>query len=256
MRPLLPSDIALRLSDPALNVISPLVKQSMELALRMTNSVTVDHETSSSSHSQQVSPSQIIKSPKHLNATSNSINPQVFVKTGMSKCKECNIVFCKFENYVAHKKHYCSARNLDESGNVAKVSPPPPITVANTLACVPQTYQQLICMACGVKFASRDNLNAHQTYYCPKRSELEAHASSSLANNQLLQQNEKCSKCKTVHDPNQNCQQNCLPHGSYKCPICDIVSANSSEARKHFETHTGVKAFRCTICRYKGNTLR
>ncbi|XP_069690309.1 zinc finger protein ush-like [Periplaneta americana] len=36
--------------------------------------------------------------------------PQVLVKQGVSKCRECNIVFCKHENYMAHKKHYCSAR--------------------------------------------------------------------------------------------------------------------------------------------------
>lgn len=38
--------------------------------------------------------------------------PQVLVKQGVSKCNECNIVFCKHENYVAHKKHYCSARQV------------------------------------------------------------------------------------------------------------------------------------------------
>lgn len=38
--------------------------------------------------------------------------PQVLVKQGVSKCNECNIVFCKHENYMAHKKHYCSARQV------------------------------------------------------------------------------------------------------------------------------------------------
>uniref|UniRef100_A0A1I8NX40 Zinc finger protein ush n=1 Tax=Stomoxys calcitrans TaxID=35570 RepID=A0A1I8NX40_STOCA len=42
----------------------------------------------------------------------------------------------------------------------------------------------------------------------------------------------------------------------YKCPLCDAVSLTASESRKHMETHGTVKAFRCTICRYKGNTLR
>lgn len=235
MRPsLLPSDIAIRLSDPTLNVIPPLVKQSMELALRISNSV------ANNDGSSPVSPSQSIKSPK---AANSSLNPQVFVKTGMSKCKECNIVFCKYENYVAHKKHYCSARNLEETENLTKVtSPSLPITSNNT-PIIPQTYQQLICMACGVKFANRDNLNAHQTYYCPKRNELEA---------QTIALKEKCNKCKTIHEPTQNC----APLGSYKCPMCDVVSSNSNEARKHIETHSGVKAFKCNICQYKGNTLR
>lgn len=243
MRPLLPSDIALRLSDPALNVMSPLVKQSMEIALRMTNS---GSSGAADVTQQQVSPSQVIKSSNSMSTIPTSMSPQVIVKTGMSKCKECNIVFCKYENYLAHKKHYCSARNLEESGNGAKISPPPVATHAS----VPQTYQQLICMACGVKFASRDNLNAHQTYYCPKRNDLDAQTSANTS------QKEKCIKCKTLHDSSQNCIATAQGSTVYKCPICEVVSPNSNEARKHIETHGGVKAFRCTICRYKGNTLR
>lgn len=64
---------------------------------------------------------------------------------------------------------------------------------------------------------------------------------------------DKCTKCKTVHDATQPCSIN---QNHYKCPICDVVSANATESRKHLETHAGIKAFRCTICRYKGNTLR
>jgi zinc finger protein ZFPM1 len=109
-----------------------------------------------------------------------------------------------------------------------------------------QKYQQLICMACGIKFASLDNLNAHQMYYCPKRNDLQS-------NTNALHK-EKCAKCKTFHDPTQACTVSA--QGGYKCPICEVCSANSTDARRHMETHGGIKAFRCTICRYKGNTLR
>lgn len=34
---------------------------------------------------------------------------------GAWKCEDCNIGFCKYENYVAHKKHYCSTRKIQES---------------------------------------------------------------------------------------------------------------------------------------------
>lgn len=260
MRPLLPVDIALRLSDPTLNVIPPLVKQSMELALRLSSTTATTQITNEATNvqQQQISPSQPIAS----STTPTQIPAQIFVKTGMSKCKECNIVFCKYENYVAHKKHYCSARNLEEndaSGN--KTSPP--ITPPTALPALPQTYQQLICMACGIKFASLDNLNAHQTFYCPKRNDLQAQTSSvavaAIASAVATtvsssMHKEKCIKCKSVHDPSQICTV--AGQGAYKCPICDVISPNSSEARRHMETHGGVKAFRCTICRYKGNTLR
>lgn len=104
--------------------------------------------------------------------------PQIFVKQGVSKCKECNIVFCKYENYLAHKKHYCSARNTEENAD-GKTKPSPPTSplaaanaTANASGAVHGAYQQLICAACGIKFTSLDNLQAHQMYYCPKRIEV------------------------------------------------------------------------------------
>ncbi|KAJ8876811.1 hypothetical protein PR048_021258 [Dryococelus australis] len=42
----------------------------------------------------------------------------------------------------------------------------------------------------------------------------------------------------------------------WKCPCCDVVSPTASAAQRHMDSHSGVKAFRCKICRYKGNTLR
>lgn len=47
-------------------------------------------------------------------------------------------------------------------------------------------YQQLICLACGIKFTSPDNLNAHQQYYCLKRNEAEP---------------KRCPKCRGTMDP-------------------------------------------------------
>uniref|UniRef100_A0A1B0D6Y1 Uncharacterized protein n=1 Tax=Phlebotomus papatasi TaxID=29031 RepID=A0A1B0D6Y1_PHLPP len=200
-------------------------------------------------------------SPGAPPANAAPLPPQIFVKQGVSKCKECNIVFCKYENYLAHKKHYCSARNLDDPEG-AKVSPPVSPTATSPLAQTgPQAvtvaggglaYQQLICAACGIKFTSLDNLSAHQMYYCPKRVE--------LAVQQSLIQKDRCTKCKIVHDPNIPCPSSHVGSsgsaGGYKCPICDVVSTNAAESRRHMETHGGVKAFRCSICRYKGNTLR
>lgn len=165
--------------------------------------------------------------------------PQVLVKQGVSKCKECNIVFCKHENYVVHKKHYCSARSQEDENSKASGSPPVSPGSLGTTSPAGQ-YQQLICLACGIKFTSLDNLNAHQAYYCLKRNEHEVR---------------RCVKCRGIAEPGHQC----VPSGTlagWKCPCCDVVSATASAAQRHMESHTGVKAYRCTICRYKGNTLR
>ncbi|XP_058826494.1 zinc finger protein ush isoform X2 [Topomyia yanbarensis] len=276
MRPLLPADIALRLSagDPALNLNlnilpnSPLLtKQGVELALRLSstvNSNNVDHMSHKNLPQPQMSPLLNSISPTNsVQVPVLSSTPQIFVKQGDSKCKECNIVFCKYENFVAHKKHYCSARNLDGDGDSSKVSPPispqaasPSNTSGSANAGGTQrstgpgqamAYQQLICAACGIKFTSLDNLSAHQMYYCPKRVDVQMPTN-------VTPQKERCSKCKSMHEPGQACTV--AGQGAYKCPICEAISPNSTEARRHMDTHGGVKAFRCTICRYKGNTLR
>lgn len=228
--------------------------------------------------------------------------PQIYVKQGVSKCKECNIVFCKYENYLAHKQHYCSARNQEASEGETKISSTPPMaTAASPAETTPVAYQQLICAACGIKYTSLDNLRAHQNYYCPKgggavaAAAAAAAAAVAVANPDaaplVLPAKEKCTKCKTVHEfglpcppppalvqqpaaqtpvapPSANVATAAGSNNSsssvvtghnqnvYKCPLCDAVSLTASESRKHMETHGTVKAFRCTICRYKGNTLR
>jgi zinc finger protein ZFPM1 len=167
------------------------------------------------------------------------VTPQVLVKQGVSKCKECNIVFCKHENYVVHKKHYCSARTQEDDGSKTSGSPPISPRSAGTTSPAGQ-YQQLICLACGIKFTSLDNLNAHQAYYCLKRGEMDVR---------------RCGKCRGIAEPGHQC----IPSGTlsgWKCPCCDVISPTASAAQRHMESHTGVKAYRCTICKYKGNTLR
>lgn len=145
--------------------------------------------------------------------------PQVLVKQGVSKCKECNIVFCQYENYKIHKQHYCSA-----GGGEDRVSPAPE-------AGPPPQYRQLICVACGIHFSSIDNLATHQSFYCTKR------------------ETRSPRNVEVVRPPSGN-------ESGWKCPCCDVVSPTASAAQRHMETHGGVKAFRCTICRYRGNTLR
>ncbi|KAF0286663.1 Zinc finger protein ush [Amphibalanus amphitrite] len=42
----------------------------------------------------------------------------------------------------------------------------------------------------------------------------------------------------------------------WKCPCCDVYSPTAAAAQKHLETHNNVRAFKCSLCGYKGNTLR
>lgn len=249
LRPIISSNLSMRLSnEPTINPLSPhiLTNKNVEMALRLSSA------SSNSEISPQATPPliSIIPNPaaaSQPNSATPTIPPQIFVKQGSTKCKECNIVFCKYENYLAHKKHYCSARNLDESEGMKAVSPVSP--QARSPSGGGLVYQQLICAPCGIKFTSLDTLSAHQMFYCPKRAD---------ANNAATVVKEsRCVKCKTIHENGHPCPSGISTgQNNHKCPICDAACSTSSELRKHMETHGGVKAFRCSICRYKGNTLR
>lgn len=53
---------------------------------------------------------------------------QFFFNRGPSKCDSCNIVFCNYTNYVAHKKHYCASRSLPSTSS----TPSPGVEVSDT----------------------------------------------------------------------------------------------------------------------------
>lgn len=186
LRPLLVNELAARLAEPnsvalALNSSAQhlLDGSNFELALNIASNASnvtlpLSKTTSPTAATTNVAKKGVIGGPASLPL----VQPQIFVKQGVSKCKECNIVFCKYENYLAHKKHYCSSRNVDEnSDGKTKLSPPtsplaPANSTGNASGTVHGAYQQLICAACGIKFTSLDNLQAHQMYYCPKRIEV------------------------------------------------------------------------------------
>ncbi|XP_046403888.1 zinc finger protein ush-like [Ischnura elegans] len=210
------------------------------------------------------------------------VAPQILVKQGVSKCVECNIVFCRHENFLAHKRHYCSARLTPQ---VAAQSPsvggvgqedeyPPPPQGGQAPGAIPSSPNtpllQFICVACGVKFTSLDNLQTHQTHYCPVKRDNgpQKQLSPPTPADRII----KCPKCKVSVDEEALPNHQCLFHssttssnssnssstgdGCWKCPCCSVVSPTASAAQRHLESHGAVRAFRCAVCGYRGNTLR
>lgn len=276
LRPLLASELAARLPDASSAVAAAVLAGTpaqhlldgagLELAL---GTLALPALTKATSPIAMAANNVAAKKPLPNNSITSRAH--AYVKQGVSKCKECNIVFVKYETYLAHKNHYCSA-SVSADGKTKPSPPTSPLANSSTGSSttnVVGSYRQLICAACGIKFTTLDNLQAHQTYYCPKRIELPTVSGNS--GNRLFEWfvlrldlrisilllfqviREKCAKCKTMHEVSQPCPTN---QNHYKCPICDVVSNSAAESRRHIETHAGVKAFRCSICRYKGNTLR
>lgn len=143
--------------------------------------------------------------------------PQVHVKHGVSKCKECNIVFCRHENYLAHKRHYCQARLQEDAASAeannapspgaatgasrspSASSPPEP---AAAPAAPATTHVQYICARCHIKFTSLDNLTHHQAYYCPKRNAQDGPGGPGpvpgKAGDEKARRQGRCPKCKVT----------------------------------------------------------
>ncbi|XP_042206989.1 zinc finger protein ush-like isoform X2 [Homarus americanus] len=231
---------------------------------------------------------KLLNSDLLMNGLAPIPNPPVIVKQGEAKCNECNIVFYKEENLQVHKKHYCAARTVgrgeDDRRTSGSRSPAAAAAAGESgagpsrrspttlpeVAAAPATKAsvsaskdtakpnkpllQFICTACGIKFTSPDNLKAHQTYYCPKRE-------GASGDEGITKGLWRCPRCRCAMPETLQAAHQCVtpspaPSHGWKCPCCPIISPTAAAAQKHLETHAGIKGFRCTICGYRGNTLR
>lgn len=207
-----------------------------------------------------------------------ALGEQVLVKQGTSRCRECNIVFYKHENYLAHKRHYCASRQQklgrlsspsgDEGSSSELVSRSPSANASASpvpalpdvfgqrsagVQSPPQPLYQFYCLACGIKFTSLSNLQAHQTYYCPKRDVLKGQVGVAAVKRPT---EFSCARCRLSYPTEDALKQHLCSAALRKCPYCDVFCPTQIAAQRHLVTHTGVRAFRCAECGYKGHTLR
>jgi zinc finger protein ZFPM1 len=197
------------------------------------------------------------------------------VKQGTFRCKDCNIVFFKHENFLVHKSMYCASRRSSDMNNVSSPSPEPPesdhapnsspdITIDSKPLPVPSPTRsvtstpphgspppplaqhhppvfQFFCVACGIRFTSLDTLQAHQAFYCLKRSAVGSQAAKGSAENGTVSNG-----CDTKSLPDDNCDR--------IAPVASALPPAASSKSCHSQSN--LQAFKCTICGYKGHTMR
>lgn len=238
------------------------------------------------------------------------------VKQGTNKCADCGIVFYKKENYLVHRRHYCSRRHensspgagsptadecsspptrrrklddaaeapanaeevaegsstskapLQREGSPAPVGANPDEIDPPSSMCVakPPPHARYTCTSCGIPYSSLGNLQAHQTYYCYclKRKEKEL----LLANQQTaapgavsIPQSSKgparapsivqCGRCHAQFHVTEE-EEAAAATLNLKCPLCDA----GVPAQPPRPLESQARAYHCTLCGYRGNTLR
>ena len=60
------------------------------------------------------------KSLRHVDPIESFPPPKPPPNPSLTRCVECNIVFFKAENYLAHKQHYCASRNNPSTDSVQR----------------------------------------------------------------------------------------------------------------------------------------
>ncbi|XP_033754309.1 zinc finger protein ush-like [Pecten maximus] len=240
------------------------------------------------------------------------------VPASVSKCIDCNIVFYKHENYLIHKKHYCSGRrnrtsspgtssedsigaastpgaksvDLDNSKRVRHYSSETEISDkcshksvspviqspksdskhspdASRPSSIPdEILYRFYCVPCKIKFSSSSTLKAHKKFYCPhgqesEQSVLPKKPLEDRGNSPVIDDggNFKCDRCDSSFISARLlklhfCTGITTATPLMRCPYCDFVTHTDVRISDHMKVHMPSKAYRCTLCGYRGNTVR
>ncbi|XP_060082340.1 zinc finger protein ZFPM1-like [Ylistrum balloti] len=240
------------------------------------------------------------------------------VPASVSKCIDCNIVFYKHENYLIHKKHYCSGRRNRTSSpgtssedSVGAASTPGSKSVelesnkrarhysseteisdkcshksvspviqspksdsklspdASRPSSIPdEILYRFYCVPCKIKFSSSSTLKAHKKFYCPHGQESEQTVLpkkplEDRGNSPVIDDggNFKCDRCDSSFISARLlklhfCTGITTATPLMRCPYCDFVTHTDVRISDHMKVHMPSKAYRCTLCGYRGNTVR
>ena len=116
---------------------------------------------------------------------------------------------------------------------------------------------QFVCAACGIRFKSLDNLQAHQTYYCTKRAggpAIMPPITGTSSNNSTSSD----PALKMSHEDNGEVYSRKRANGSCSNPgeKMNHSVTNGNPKTRSSTTSQQVQSFQCTVCGYKGHTLR
>jgi zinc finger protein ZFPM1 len=158
----------------------------------------------------------------------------------------------------------CGKRKTpDSTSPTINVTPPPKEHVL-----------QFSCTPCKIKYSSLSTLEAHQRYYCPYRPQnaelgIPGSGSGTPVDGQTSDEDSNiamphvCQKCGNEYPTARLlkvhlCQNSNKPGiwNLLRCSQCNFVTHKESQFSDHVRKHSSVKGFRCSLCGYRGNTIR
>ena len=199
-------------------------------------------------------------SEKSVNSVSRSESKQseptfpfVMNPPSTNRCVECNIVFFKAENYLAHKQHYCASRTnrlrdiaQQKTSTKASLKHNDTIKVVkgvdnskingedqsssdlnnNTnsdlelVATLNKGILQYYCIPCKIKFSNLETLKAHKKFYCSSRF-------NRTSKSPELQAEETTEAC---NDESKECDKKT----SFSCSVCGVLFPSEQLLMLHF----------------------
>ena len=124
------------------------------------------------------------------------------------------------------------------------------------------------CNPCKIKFSSASTLRAHKEFYCPHGKESEhsmvvkkGFEENSNSSHDSEDVSVKCHRCDSVFASSRLLKHHfCSGTTSHmpltRCMYCDFVTQTEMRLHEHMKAHMPNKAYRCTLCGYRGNTVR
>ncbi|XP_041377181.1 zinc finger protein ZFPM1-like [Gigantopelta aegis] len=130
------------------------------------------------------------------------------------------------------------------------------------------TYK-FFCIPCKIKFSSASTLKAHKEFYCPhgKDSGHTVIVQSPAVVEEPIEKKEnevgefRCSQCDSLFTTARLlklhiCSGDSTQIPLLRCPYCDYITQTDTRLTDHLKVHAPTRAFRCTLCGYRGNTVR
>ena len=124
------------------------------------------------------------------------------------------------------------------------------------------------CIPCNIKFSSSGTLKAHKEFYCPHGKDNDTACvvkdatdgdsdKTSSDNNDLY----RCDICHSEYTSARHlklhfCTGLATQAPLLRCPYCEYVTQTENRLAEHMKVHVPTKAFKCTLCGYRGNTAR